>query len=95
MTDNDFRVETRQPAKKKPNYTLRRYKLLAAIILFACTTTLLLTWERPASTPWLWLVAGIYLLTGTWLVVRFAPKDVSGDDTSATTRGGGTANRPR
>lgn len=80
MTD-DYRLEDARD--KRPNYTLRRVKTALASIAFVVSCTLLFVAERPASAPGLWIVAGIYLLTGLWLIVRFAPHD---DDTDSSPR---------
>lgn len=63
-----------KPEATKPNYTLRRLKFAAAIIGFVSSTTLLFTWHV-TDRHMAWLVAGIYILTGLWLIVRFAPRD--------------------
>mgnify|MGYP006982391276 FL=1 len=75
MTDNDFRIETRQPAKKKPNYTLRRIKTLLAIIALTASTTLLLTWRTADSQAATIMTGAVYLLTAMWLAIRFLPRD--------------------
>ncbi len=60
---------------RKPNYTLRRIKTLLAIIGFVSSVTLLVTW-RTADSQTATILAGIiYLLTGLWLTIRFAPRD--------------------
>lgn len=69
MTSHDSNHEVR-----KPNYTLRRIKTLLAIIGFVSSVTLLFTWHV-TDRHMAWLVAGIYILTGLWLTVRFAPRD--------------------
>lgn len=69
MTSHD-----RQPEARKPNYTLRRIKTLLAIIGFVSSVTLLFTWHV-TDRRMAWLVAGIYILTGLWLTVRFAPRE--------------------
>lgn len=74
MTDHDHRREGGQAGNTKPNYTLRRLKFAAAIIGFVSSMTLLFTWHV-TDRHMAWLVAGIYLLTGLWLTVRFAPRD--------------------
>ena len=63
-----------KPKATKPNYTLRRLKFAAAIIGFVSSMTLLLTWHV-TDRHMAWLVVGIYILTGLWLTVRFAPRD--------------------
>ena len=75
MTDNDFRIETRQPVKKKPNYTLRRIKTLLAIIALTASTTLLLTWRTADSQTATIMTGAVYLLTAMWLAIRFLPRD--------------------
>lgn len=69
MTNHD-----RQPEARKPNYTLRRIKTLLAIIGFVSSVTLLFTWRTADSQAATILVSIIYILTGLWLVVRFAPR---------------------
>ena len=59
----------------KPNYTLRRVKTLLAIIACTASATLLFTWRTADSQSATVLVSVIYLLTGLWLIVRFAPRD--------------------
>lgn len=63
-----------KPEARKPNYTLRRLKFAIAVIGFVSSVTLLFTW-RVTDGHMAWLVAGIYLLTGLWLTVRFAPRE--------------------
>ena len=60
---------------RKPNYTLRRIKTILAIIGFVSSMTLLFTWRTADSQAATVLVSVIYLLTGLWLIVRFAPRD--------------------
>lgn len=60
---------------RKPNYTLRRIKTMLAIIGFVSSVTLLFTWRTADSQAATVLVSVIYLLTGLWLIVRFAPRD--------------------
>lgn len=60
---------------RKPNYTLRRIKTMLAIIGFVSSMTLLFTWRTVDSQAATVLVSVIYLLTGLWLTVRFAPRD--------------------
>lgn len=60
---------------RKPNYTLRRLKFAAAIIGFVSSITLLFTWRTADSQTATILVSVVYLLTGLWLTVRFAPRD--------------------
>ena len=60
---------------RKPNYTLRRIKTLLAIIGVVSSVTLLFTWRTADSQAATVLVSVIYLLTGLWLIVRFAPRD--------------------
>ena len=64
-------------------YRIRRIKTALASIAFLVSCTMLFVAERPASAPGLWVVAAVYLLTGLWLAIRFAPReDEPGDDTS-------------
>lgn len=70
MTSHD-----RNPEVRKPNYTLRRLKFAAAVIGFVGSVTLLFTWRTADSQTATILVSVIYLLTGLWLTVRFAPRD--------------------
>lgn len=70
MTSHD-----RQPEARKPNYTLRRIKTLLAIIGFVSSVTLLFTWRTADSQAATILVSVVYLLTGLWLTVRFAPRE--------------------
>lgn len=60
---------------RKPNYTLRRIKTMLAIIGFVSSMTLLFTWRTADSQAATVIVSVIYLLTGLWLIVRFAPRD--------------------
>ena len=60
---------------RKPNYTLRRLKFAVAIIGFVSSMTLLFTWRTADSQAATILVSIIYILTGLWLTVRFAPRD--------------------
>lgn len=60
---------------RKPNYTLRRIKTLLAIIGFVSSVTLLFTWRTADSQAATILVSVIYILTGLWLTVRFAPRE--------------------
>ena len=73
MTDHDYRLEDQRD--HKPNYTLRRLKFAAAIIGFVSSMTLLFTWRTADSQSATILVSVIYLSTGLWLTVRFAPRD--------------------
>lgn len=70
MTSHDSNHEVR-----KPNYTLRRIKTLLAIIGFVSSVTLLFTWRTADSQAATILVSVIYILTGLWLTVRFAPRE--------------------
>lgn len=70
MTSHDSKPEVR-----KPNYTLRRVKTLLAIIGFVSSVTLLFTWRTADSQAATVLVSVIYILTGLWLTVRFAPRE--------------------
>lgn len=60
---------------RKPNYTLRRLKFAAAIIGFVSSVTLLFTWRTADSQSTTVLVSVVYILTGLWLTVRFAPRE--------------------
>jgi len=60
---------------RKPNYTLRRLKFAVAIIGFVSSMTLLFTWRTADSQAATILVSVVYILTGLWLTVRFAPRD--------------------
>jgi ABC-type siderophore export system fused ATPase/permease subunit len=70
MTDQDSKPEARNP-----NYTLRRIKTLLAVIGFVSSVTLLFTWRTTDSQAATILVSVVYILTGLWLIVRFAPRD--------------------
>lgn len=70
MTSHDSNHEVR-----KPNYTLRRLKFAAAIVGFVSSMTLLFTWRTADSQAATILVSVVYILTGLWLTVRFAPRD--------------------
>lgn len=70
MTSHDSK-----PEATKPNYTLRRVKFAVAIIGFVSSVTLLFTWRTADSQTATILVSIIYLLTGLWLTVRFAPRE--------------------
>lgn len=74
MTNHDRQPENEPAGETKPNYTLRRLKFAAAVIGFVSSVTLLFTWHV-TDRHMAWLVAGIYILTGLWLTVRFAPRD--------------------
>lgn len=75
MTNHDHYRDSGQAENTKPNYTLRRIKTLLAIIGFVSSVTLLFTWRTADSQAATVLVSVIYLLTGLWLTVRFAPRD--------------------
>lgn len=75
MTSHDNLHEDGQAGETKPNYTLRRLKFAAAIIGFVSSVTLLFTWRTADSQTATILASVIYLLTGLWLIVRFAPRD--------------------
>lgn len=76
-------------------YRIRRIKTALASIAFLVSCTMLFVAERPASAPGLWVVAAVYLLTGLWLAIRFAPReDEPGDDTSPQPAGR-NGNQPR
>ena len=75
MTSHDHRRDSGQAENTKPNYTLRRLKFAAAIIGFVSSMTLLFAWRTADSQTATILVSVIYLLTGLWLTIRFAPRD--------------------
>lgn len=75
MNSHDHLHDSGQAGTRKPNYTLRRLKFAAAIIGFVSSVTLLFTWRTADSQTATILVGTIYLLTGLWLIVRFAPRD--------------------
>lgn len=75
MTNHDHHRDGEQAENTKPNYTLRRLKFAAAIIGFVSSVTLLFTWRTADSQTATVLVSVIYILTGLWLTVRFAPRD--------------------
>lgn len=64
-----------KPEATKPNYTLRRLKFAAAVIGFVSSMTLLFAWRTTDSQAATILVSAVYLLTGLWLTVRFAPRE--------------------
>lgn len=68
-------IHDSKPEVRKPNYTLRRLKFAAAVIGFVSSVTLLFTWRTADSQSTTVLVSVVYLLTGLWLTVRFAPRD--------------------
>ncbi|KEF28049.1 hypothetical protein AW18_08365 [Bifidobacterium pseudocatenulatum IPLA36007] len=75
MNGHDHHRDSGQAENTKPNYTLRRLKFAAAIIGFVSSVTLLFTWRTADSQAATILVSVIYLLTGLWLTIRFAPRD--------------------
>lgn len=75
MTSHDSKPEVGQVGNTKPNYTLRRLKFAAAVIGFVSSMTLLFAWRTTDSQAATILVSAVYLLTGLWLTVRFAPRD--------------------
>lgn len=75
MTGHDSNHEVEQAENTKPNYTLRRIKTLLAIIACTASATLLFTWRTADSQTATVLVSVIYILTGLWLTVRFAPRN--------------------
>lgn len=75
MTSHDQLHDSGQAENTKPNYTLRRIKTLLAIIACTASATLLFTWRTADSQSATILVSVIYLLTGLWLIVRFAPRE--------------------
>lgn len=70
MTKHDSNHEAR-----KPNYALRRVKTLLAVIACTASATLLFTWRTADSQTATVLAGIIYLLTGLWLTIRFAPRE--------------------
>ena len=75
MTNHDHHRDGEQAENTKPNYTLRRVKTLLAVIACTASMTLLFTWRTADSQAATVLVSVIYILTGLWLTVRFAPRD--------------------
>ena len=75
MTNHDHHRDGEQAENTKPNYTLRRIKTLLAVITCTASATLLFTWRTADSQTATILVSVIYILTGLWLTVRFAPRD--------------------
>lgn len=75
MTNHDRQLENEPAGGTKPNYTLRRVKFAVAVIGFVSSVTLLFTWRTADSQTATVLVSAVYLLTGLWLTVRFAPRD--------------------
>ena len=75
MTSHDQLHDSGQAENTKPNYTFRRIKTLLAIIACTASATLLFTWRTADSQAATVLVTIVYLLTGLWLTVRFAPRD--------------------
>ncbi len=75
MTNHDHHRDGEQAENTKPNYTLRRIKTLLAVIACTASATLLFTWRTADSQTATVLVSVIYILTGLWLTVRFAPRD--------------------
>lgn len=75
MTSHDHHRDNGREGNTKPNYTFRRIKTLLAIIACTASATLLFTWRTADSQAATVLVSIVYILTGLWLVVRFAPRD--------------------
>ena len=75
MTNHDHHRDGEQAGNTKPNYTLRRIKTLLAVIACTASATLLFTWRTADSQTATVLVSVIYILTGLWLTVRFAPRN--------------------
>lgn len=75
MTNHDHHRDGEQAENTKPNYTLRRLKFAAAVIGFVSSMTLLFAWRTTDSQAATILVSAVYLLTGLWLTVRFAPRE--------------------
>lgn len=75
MTNHDHHRDGEQAENTKPNYTFRRIKTLLAVIACTASATLLFTWRTADSQTATVLVSVIYILTGLWLTVRFAPRN--------------------
>lgn len=75
MTSHDHHRDSEQAENTKPNYTLRRVKFAVAVIGFVSSMTLLFAWRTADSQTATVLVSVVYILTGLWLTVRFAPRD--------------------
>ena len=75
MTNHDHHRDGEQAENTKPNYTLRRIKTLLAVIACTASATLFFTWRTADSQTATVLVSVIYILTGLWLTVRFAPRN--------------------
>lgn len=75
MTNHDHHRDGEQAENTKPNYTLRRIKTLLAVIACTASATLLFTWRTADSQTATVLVSVVYILTGLWLTVRFAPRE--------------------
>ena len=75
MTSHDQLHDSEQAENTKPNYTLRRVKFAVAVIGFVSSMTLLFAWRTTDSQAATILVSAVYLLTGLWLTVRFAPRE--------------------
>nr|DAY95683.1 MAG TPA: hypothetical protein [Caudoviricetes sp.] len=75
MTSHDHHRDGEQAENTKPNYTLRRLKFAVAVIGFVSSMTLLFAWRTADSQTATVLVSVVYILTGLWLTVRFAPRD--------------------
>lgn len=75
MTNHDQLHDSGQAEDTKPNYTLRRIKTLLAVIACTASSTLLFTWRTADSQAATVLVSIVYIMTGLWLIVRFAPRD--------------------
>lgn len=75
MTSHGHMHDSGQAENTKPNYTIRRIKTLLAIIACTASATLLFTWRTADSQSATIIATIVYLLTGLWLTVRFAPRD--------------------
>lgn len=75
MTNHDHHRDGEQAENTKPNYALRRIKTLLAVIACTASATMLFTWRTADSQTATVLVSVIYILTGLWLTVRFAPRE--------------------
>lgn len=74
MTDHDYRLEDQREKTRKPNYPLRRIIFTLASIGLIASLTIMLTWHGGSTTAAL-MVEAVYIITGLWLIVRFAPRD--------------------
>lgn len=72
QTNDQPRQQTRS---QEAELHARRLKFAIAVIGFVSSVTLLFTWRTADSQTATVLVSVIYLLTGLWLTVRFAPRE--------------------